>query len=129
MNYIRIVGDGLVIFGLLLAIKLIGKGDDGTRSRVDKAKLKEYLMYSIGIMFSIIEVYFIYRHQENSDLFFWHPYLAWSLGNILFTILRRKTYTLRSLLMERVVLWQVIIVTVFAGLTLSVGWLMKLYIR
>lgn len=124
MNYLRILGDGLVLTGVLLGTGLINRVEDEK-----KRNLKSSLIYMLGLIFSIIEVYFIYRHQENSDLFFWHPYLAWTFGNIIFIVVNRKYYSLKRIIMERVVLWQVIVNTVFAGLTLAVGWLMKLYIR
>ncbi len=114
MNLLRLAADGAVL------------------SLLSSEKFKKPHCYAVGLIFMTLEVYFIYRGQENSDLFFWHGYLAWSIANMVFLItklLGKDSAAMRRLLSERLALWQVVIVTVFAGFSLCIGWLMKLYIR
>ncbi len=119
MDLIRLSLDAVVLIILCIAA-----------TRTKKERLVP-ILYAAGLFFMISEVYFIYRGQENSDLFFWHAYIAWTAGNLAVIIFRllKKENDKRKLLLERGLLWQVVVVTVFAGFILCVGWLMKLYIR
>lgn len=124
MNILRILGDGLILAALLLGAELL-------KDRYsEKSKAIISGAFILGLLFEILEVYFIYRHQENSDLFFWHAYLSWTLGNIIFIITRAAAaLNKKSFYLERIALWQVVVIPIFSGFSLSVGWLMKLYIR
>lgn len=84
-----------------------------------------------GLAYMTVSVYFGYRNQENSDLFFWHPFIVWSLINIGAGIiaLRGKQSDGKTFVLNRLVLGEIVLVPVLAGFTLCVGWLMKLYIR
>jgi len=138
LNILRILADGLILTGLTIGASYFGSpfvhGTDGENIKPVSKRRIQYLIYLAGLIFTVLEVYFIYRGQENSDLFFWHPYLAWTIANVCFMLwsLCRREQTgvdVRKLLVERILLWQVVVNTIFAGFALSVGWIMKLYIR
>ena len=76
-----------------------------------------------------VEVYFIYRGQENSDLFFWHPYIVWSVSNLIFLVSGYIREKRDGIIKGRLLLGQFVVIPVLSAFTLSVGWLMKLYIR
>ncbi len=119
MDIFRLFTDGAVL-SFVCIYAVIGKW----RGRYS-------LLYAFGLVFMALEVYFIYRGQENSDLFFWHGYAAWSIGSIAalaISLAKRKKAEAGRLLMERLLLWQGVVVTVFAGFSLTVGWLLKLYV-
>ena len=130
MNCLRIISDSLILFGIMLGASL-------WRSpyRVFNKQSKNaifYLLHALALIFILLEDYFIYRGQENSDLFFWHPYFAFTLANLLFVfyqIQKHRERELKAFLCERLLLWQIVILPVFSGFALSLGWLMKLYIR
>lgn len=122
MNYVRILVDAIVLMCLLFG---------ASRMRSTFLAIQRYIGYTAGLIFMTLEDYFIYRHQENSDLFFWHPYIVWTISNLVFLIIEliKKKQPKKQVLMERLLLNQVVVNTVFAGVSLTVGWLMKLYIR
>ncbi|MBQ3787077.1 MAG: hypothetical protein II799_07350 [Lachnospiraceae bacterium] len=76
-----------------------------------------------------VDVYFIYRGQENSDLFFWHPYIVWSVSNLIFFVSGYIKEKSLGLIKGRLLLGQFVVIPVLSAFTLCVGWLMKLYIR
>lgn len=137
MNILRILADGLILSGMTIGASLQGSPFVLNKNSLEAAsfnKKRLYLIYIAGLIFTVLEVYFIYRGQENSDLFFWHPYFSWTIANAAYTLwkLREKRDALRnvaSFLLHRLLLWQFVVNTVFAGFALSVGWIMKLYIR
>lgn len=126
MNYLALAGDSLILIGLMVGTSLVKE-----ESQSDfKGDWKKRLIYGLGIVFTIFSVYFRYRGQENSDYFFWHPYLAWTAGNIVYIILLLcRKIDIKKIILENVLLWQIVVIPVFSGLALSIGWLMKLYIR
>ena len=113
----------LLIDGVVLSALMIVAFDERRRGSASRLLLP-------GLIFMVLRVYFIYRHQENSDLFFWHGYLAWTLANLacLAAGLMKGKDDRKKLLRERLLLWQVVVVTVFAGFSLTLGWLLKLYV-
>lgn len=86
------------------------------------------LVYGICILFTIGRVFLAYEGQENSDYFFWHPYLAWLIADMMWILVKRGSLGKKGLL-QRVFLWPFLVIPVFSGMSLSVGWLMKLYLR
>jgi len=122
MNYIRIPFDAVILMCLLFG---------ASRMRSTFLAIQRYIGYTVCLILETLEIYFIYRHQENSDLFFWHPYAVWTIVNLVFLIkeLIRKERPVKQVLLERLALNQVVIITIFAGVSLTIGWLMKLYIR
>lgn len=155
MDVFRLIIDGLVLSVLCILAGRRSRSLPALRSFPGDA-----VLYGAGLIFMVLEVYFIYRGQENSDLFFWHGYLAWTIGNIAGIVFglwgadsrigspadrdvsssecpaggdplasEPPVPALRSLLVERLALWQAVVITVFAGFSLTVGWLMKLYLR
>jgi len=117
MDILRLAADGFALTALMF---------------LPDKKFKWHLPYIFGLFFMTFEVYFTYRGQENSDLFFWHGYLAWSIANlVVFSVrfMEKDSHIRKRLIRERLALWQIVIITVFAGFSLCAGWLMKLYIR
>ncbi len=76
-----------------------------------------------------LEVYFVYRGQENSDLFFWHPYIVWSVSNLSLFVYGYFRKAGKGLFKARILLGQFVVIPVLSAFTLCVGWLMKLYLR
>ena len=116
----------MMIDGIVLSLMLFG----ASRMRSPKLHIPAGLIYVLALIYETLEVYVIYRPSENSDLFFMHPYLAWTIGNIcmiLISVFYDKEDA-RLVLARQLVLWQIVINTVFAGLTLCLAWLMKLYL-
>lgn len=110
MNYLRAIGDGLVIAGIYIL----------TVKRKPQWKMTAL---AIGLIYSILSVWFIYRGQENSNYFFWHPYISWMMVNVFDYTVNKKKWK------EKVLLWPFVILPIIAGFELAVSWLMKLYIR
>lgn len=160
MNLLRVLSDGLILTGITVGASLLGGSFFKSRSDNSKLKRSTLMCYIVAILYTVFSVYFIYRHQENSDFFFWHPYFAWTIANVVYIILKMRNNAalkkngsvvvhvdlskdnnddadsdivamggLMRLLLIRVALWQLVVITAFSGFALSVGWLMKLYIR
>ena len=83
----------------------------------------------IMMLLLTVDVYFTYRGQENSDLFFWHPYITWSFSNLIFFAIGYIKEKSSGLVKGRLLLGQFVVIPVLSAFTLCVGWLMKLYIR
>lgn len=116
MHYIHLVIDIIIIAGIVWGVS---------------RKRNTLLGILLGLAYLTLSVYFGYRHQENSDLFFWHPYIAWSVANVFMAGVDcgRRAINGKVLLWERIALYECVVIPVLAGFTLTVGWLMKLYIR
>ena len=69
MNYARAIGEGILFSVLLVLIQ-------------KKNKKWEIPAYAAGIFFGIMSVWVLYRAQENSAYFFWHPYISWMIVNL-----------------------------------------------
>lgn len=115
MQALSAVFDGFVIAGIYLAVKkYIAK--NGERPWV------QILAAFLLILYSTFRTVAIYRVQENSNFFFWHPYLTWLIVDLFdFAFLKHSVK-------EKLLLWPLIIIPVISGFELAVGWLIKLYI-
>lgn len=110
MNYARAIGEGILFSVLLVLIQ-------------KKNKKWEIPAYAAGIFFGIMSVWVLYRAQENSAYFFWHPYISWMIVNLTDFFVNQKSAK------EKLILWPVVILPVFSGFELAVGWLLKLYVK
>ena len=133
MHLLRLLADSLMLTGLTFGASLFERPFFDDKSEDKRAALPNRIVvvfiYGVSILYTILTVYFVYRGQENSDYFFWHPYIAWSFANAAYIIFNRARLTGRRIIMERLLMWQLIVIPVFAAMSLTVGWLMKLYIR
>lgn len=110
MNFARAIGEGILFSALLILIQ-------------KKNKRWEIPAYAAGIFLSVMSVWVLYRAQENSAYFFWHPYLSWLIVDMSDFFVNRKR------IREKLLLWPIVVIPVFSGLELAIGWLLKLYVK
>ena len=120
MNYFGAVADGLIAAFICGMVTY--------RKKEIKAPY-----YSICMIGSIIHTWLLYRGQENSDYFFFHPYVTWLIMDIIVLIIEIKDIHEKRLqrkkLVERLILWPALVIPIISGFELSIGWLLKLYVR
>ena len=121
MNWLRLLGDGLIVTIIL----------EGAFRVKGPVFAKKAIAYILTLALLVAEVFLLYSTSEESSIFFWHPYIAYGIANLVYIILRlgRCDGCKKEFLFKRIILWQLVFITIFSGAVLSCGWLMKLYIR
>lgn len=111
MNILRILSDGLIIFGVIGFTHL-------------KRKRLTIPAGLVLMLLQTIEIWILYRGQENSSFFFLHAYFSWLLASVIFMACRRnKNY------FEHLLILPFIVLPTIAGFELCIGWILKLYGR
>lgn len=110
MDFVRAAGEGILLSVPLILIQ-------------KKNRKWEIPAYAAGIFLSVMSVWVLYRAQENSAYFFWHPYLSWLIVDMADFLVNRKSAR------EKLFLWPVVVIPVISGFELAVGWLLKLYVK
>ena len=112
INILRIIADGLIIYSIISYCKL---------------KKPQYLAISgfIIMLAHTLEIYFLYRGQENSDLFFAHAYFSYLICSFLIYIINKRFKNH----FEHLVLLPLCVIPIISGVELCVGWILKLYAR
>lgn len=111
MNILRIISDGLLIFGLIAFTHI----------------KREKLVIPAGVMLMIlqtIEIWLLYRGQEDSSFFFLHAYISWLLASLIFFACKKKKD-----LIEHLIILPLIVLPIISGFELCIGWILKLYGR
>ncbi len=115
MNWAYAIGEGIM---MSLVLGLISKRADRYRTAV----------YVLSVIFEIYRVVAVYSHQEDSFLFFIHPYLVFFISDISdYASYRRGILDRRSAAYEKLLVWPLVIIPVMSGFVLTAGWLIKLY--
>ncbi len=116
-NWIRAVGEGIL---MALILGLVSK----------RAPALRLIVFSVYVVLEIISVVALYSGQENSTLFFAHPFLVFFIVNLSdYAVYKRGTGDRISVAAEKLALWNLLIIPVISGFVLTVGWLIKLYGR
>ena len=67
------------------------------------------------IVLSLISTVSIYRVQENSNYFFFHPYLTWLIADLVDFAFHNHS------IKEKLILWPLFVIPVISGFELAVG--------
>ena len=110
MNFVRAIGEGILLAVMILFLQ-------------KRNKKWEIPAYAAGIFLSIMSIWVLYRAQENSAYFFWHPYISWLIVDLADFFRNRKS------IREKLLLWPVVVLPVISGFELAIGWLLKLYVK
>ncbi|MCR4892156.1 MAG: hypothetical protein K5989_08265 [Lachnospiraceae bacterium] len=117
MTLFPAVGEGIIA---ALFLGLISKRRPEFRTR----------FFVLLILIEIASVVLRYSGQEDSSLFFWHPYLVLVIANLSdYSNYKRGLGAPKVIAFEKLLLWPVIIIPVMSGFVLTVGWLIKVYHR
>ena len=123
LNWVRSVGEGIL---MALILGLISKRSPD----IETASVRRTAAIAVFIVLEIVSVCLLYSHQENSTLFFAHPFLAFLVMNISdYAVYKRGTGDIRAVAIEKLALWPFLVIPVMSGFVLTVGWLIKLYGR
>ena len=112
MNILRVISDSLIIYGVLGFCYI---------------KKPKWIIPS-GLFMMIlqtIEIYLLYRGQENSDIFFAHAYISLLIASLLLFAIQKRFKGF----FEHLLLLPLCVIPIVAGFELCVGWIMKLYLR
>ncbi|MCR5625900.1 MAG: hypothetical protein K6F99_01140 [Lachnospiraceae bacterium] len=116
-NWIRAVGEG-ILMALILGIFSKRFPD------------KRLICFAVYIILEIVSVVTLYGGQEESALFFIHPFLVFFIINLSdYAVYRRGCGEARIIAAEKLLLWPFVVIPVMSGFVLTVGWLIKLYGR
>ncbi len=86
--------------------------------------------YALLILLQIVSVVVRYGGQEDSSLFFWHPFIVFLISNVSdYAVYRRGLGEGKAIAFEKLLLWPVVIIPIFSAFVLTTGWLIKLYGR
>ena len=123
LNWVRSVGEGIL---MALILGLVSKRTPD----IEKASARRAVAVGIFIIAEIVSVCFLYSGQENSTLFFAHPFITFCIMNISdYAVYKRGTGDRRAVAVEKLGLWTFLVIPVMSGFVLTVGWLIKLYGR
>ena len=123
LNWVRSVGEGIL---MALILGLVSKRSPD----IETASKRRAVTIGIFMVLEIVSVCLLYSHQENSTLFFAHPFITFFIMNISdYAVYKRGTGDRRAVALEKLGLWTFLVVPVMSGFVLTVGWLIKLYGR
>ena len=89
-------------------------------------RLPFYVLFLIYELFSVV---CRYSGQENSNLFFVHPYLAFLITDISdYSTYVRGLKPGKPGVFEKLVFWPLVVIPVISAFITTTGWLIKLYI-
>lgn len=112
MNIIRVIADILIIYGIVGFVYI---------KKPDRVPLCGILI----MLIQTIEIYFLYRGQENSSFFFLHAYISLLAVSLLIFFIQKRL----SDKFEHLFLLPVCVIPIMSGFELCTAWMMKLYIR
>ncbi|MCR4909558.1 MAG: hypothetical protein K5985_12075 [Lachnospiraceae bacterium] len=116
LNLTRAVGEGIL---MALLLGLVSKR---------APRFREALM-GIFIPLQILSVVLLYSAQEESALFFFHPFLSWLIMDLSdLAVYRRGSVGVKTAVFEKLLLWPFAVIPVVSGFILTLGWLIKLYV-
>lgn len=122
-NWARAIEEGIL---MALILGLVSK----RAPDMDKASKYRGVLFGIYIISEIVSVCLLYSRQENSAYFFAHPFIAFFVVNISdYAVYKRGTGDAGAIAVEKLALWNFLVIPVMSGLVLTVGWLIKLYGR
>ncbi len=116
LNLTRAVGEGIL---MALLLGLVSKR---------APRFREALMGAF-IVLQLLSVVLLYSPQENSALFFFHPFISWTIMDLAdLALTRRGLLPGRTAAFEKLLLWPLFVIPVVSGFILTAGWLIKLYV-
>ncbi len=97
------------------------------------SKKKPALRLPFFIILIILEIYSVvlrFSYQEDSSLFFWHPFIVFLIANISdYSVYRRAMGAPKAIAFEKLILWPVVVIPIISSFILTVGWLIKVFHR
>ncbi len=116
LNLTRAVGEGIL---MALILGLVSKRAPGFRE----------LLMGLFILLELVSVVFLYSAQEESALFFFHPFISWLIMDLSdLAVYRRGSVGKKTAYFEKLLLWPFVVIPVVSGFVLTTGWLIKLYV-
>ena len=111
MNYLQILADALLIFGVITLFHI-------------KAPKHVAIAGFFIMLLQTIKIWLLYRGQENSAFFFLHAYISWLIASLIFYACKKEKDKMESFL-----ILPFIVLPIISGFELCVGWILKLYAR
>ena len=114
-NWVRSVGEGIL---MALILGLVSK----RAPDIERASALRAVTFGIFIIFEIVSVCLLYSGQENSTYFFVHPFIAFFIANISdYAVYKRGTGDRRAVAIEKLALWNFLVIPVMSCFVLTVG--------
>ena len=112
MNILRVIADSLIIYGIMGFCYI-------------KRPKQIYIPSILLIIYQTMELYFLYRGRENSDIFFAHAYFSMLIASLLLFFIQKRFKGW----FEHLILLPLCVIPIISGFELCVSWTMKLYLR